>query len=93
MDRVPMIKELMSREEWQEWKHHPSTQKYLRYLQCNREWFLNLLSLGGTLSEESVEKTALMTSVLLGKLSGLGLALEAKFEDELISENDPQGSS
>ena len=80
MERILEVQEMMSVEEYQEWRNHPTTLKIIRFLQKTREEYQRLLCQGATLTRNSCEQTALTTCELLGKIYGIALLLDLKVE-------------
>ena len=72
------IQEMMSAEEFREWKGHPTTVKLYRFLESLREHYQNQLLRGQTLNLASAEQTAMQTISVWGLISGLNLMLEIK---------------
>lgn len=74
MERIP-------REQLRQWLQNPVTKEVLEALHQVRSHLQNSLLNGQTLILNSPEQTALQTTLLLGKLSGLNLILEMELSD------------
>jgi hypothetical protein len=73
-DKIP-------KEHLEDWLRDPITKKVMSILRETRSDFQDSLITGQTLSMQSCEATALQTSLLLGKISGLNIILEFQIED------------
>lgn len=70
------------KEHLQEWLADPITKKVMDSLRKVRADHQSVLNDGGTLDITSTEKTALQTTLLLGKISGMNLFLEIEIGEE-----------
>ena len=77
----------MEGEELTAWKNHPSTQKVFKFLKEMLQWNKDSLARGSTYNRLSMEQTALATSEVLGRISGMetlmNLQVEFKEDDDL----------
>ena len=77
-------KELISQQEYSQWKQHPITREVVRELTRQRLHLCQTLETGGTVAVESVDTTALTTARCSGKIEGIDLILNLQFEDEEV---------
>ena len=70
------ILEVMSKEEFLDWRNNLTTIKVFRLLTNLRDQYQNQLVKGASLKMNSVEETALQTCALLHMISGLNKILE-----------------
>ncbi len=76
----------ITKEELVDWLHHPTTVKVHGFLdRILQQWSKDLVE-GATLKLNSVEATAMQTTMLSARISGLRLALSLK--DELNQEEE-----
>ena len=66
---------MMDREEIQAWKQNPMTAKVLGHLRERQQEVERLVSLGGTVFFDSVDRTALQTAKQSGYCQGLEYVL------------------
>jgi hypothetical protein len=76
------IERSISEEEFSEWLHNSTTRKVLAIMTELKTAYERQLIQGGTVTIDSVERTALLTATITGKIQGINELLELQPEIE-----------
>ena len=78
----------MNREEFAEWINHPGTIEIFKEFKKVKEGLMEDLEHAGTINNESIDSTVIMTARVVGQIQGINQLLDIEFADDSEEEED-----